>query len=90
MASRAKHTARACRWLRRFLPGVLLWARSASLRFAIVMWTSPFCSSCTTWSPRRPPAGVCPCPMSLPFLEHAVGDDGATMVDTQPSVAWVS
>jgi len=28
--------------------------------------------------------------MSLAFLEHAVGGDGATMVSTQPSVAWVS
>jgi hypothetical protein len=37
MASRAKHTAQACRRLRRFLPGALLWLRSTSLRFAIVM-----------------------------------------------------
>jgi hypothetical protein len=37
MASRAKHMARACRPLQRFLPAALLWVRSASLRFAIVM-----------------------------------------------------
>jgi hypothetical protein len=28
--------------------------------------------------------------MSLPVLEQAVGGDGATMLDTQPSVAWGS
>jgi hypothetical protein len=37
MASGAKHTARACRPPQRFLPAALLWTRSASLRFAIVM-----------------------------------------------------
>jgi hypothetical protein len=48
IARRVKATARPRRQRRLIVPGALLWARPASMRFAIFMWTQPFCSSCAT------------------------------------------